>query len=72
METGPMTSYWDILVAAVLTLPIIEPGAAAKERTEQYRATLEELKRQGGIVVAPAHRASSQRPHCVDVGTQTH
>jgi hypothetical protein len=42
------TSDWDILVAAVLTLPIIEPGASAKERIEQYRATLQELKRQGG------------------------
>lgn len=48
METGPTTFDWDILVAAVLTLPAIEPGASAKERIERYRATLHELKRQGG------------------------
>jgi hypothetical protein len=48
METGPTTSDWDILVAAVLTLPVIEPGASAKDRIERYRATLQELKRQGG------------------------
>jgi hypothetical protein len=48
METGPSTFDWDILVAAVLTVPVIEPGAPAEERIERFRATLQELRRQGG------------------------
>ena len=48
METGPTTFDWDILVAAVLTVPVIEPGAPADERIERFRATLHELRRQGG------------------------
>jgi len=48
MEAGPTTFDWDILVAAVLTVPVIEPGAPAEERIERFKATLHELKRQGG------------------------
>jgi hypothetical protein len=48
METGPTTCDWDILVAAVLTVPVIEPGTPAEERIERFRATPQELRRQGG------------------------
>lgn len=40
METGPTMFDWDILVAAVLTVPVIEPGAprGGKNRTIQSYA----------------------------------
>lgn len=53
MEAGSSTIEWDILVAAVLTVPVIEPGASAKDRIQQYLETLQELRRQGRAGNAP-------------------
>jgi hypothetical protein len=39
----------DVLVAALLTAPVIEPGAKAPERIERFTATLRELRRMGGV-----------------------
>jgi hypothetical protein len=50
METGQTTSDWDIVVAAILTVPVIEPGDSPQERIERFRATLQELRRQGGAM----------------------
>lgn len=48
METRP-TFDWDILVAAVLTVPVIDPGASVQERIDRFQAMIHELKRQGGV-----------------------
>jgi hypothetical protein len=39
----------DVLVAALLTAPVIAPGAKAPERIERFTATLRELRRMGGV-----------------------
>ena len=39
----------DVLVAAILTLPVIEPGAKAPERIERFADTLRQLRKIGGV-----------------------
>lgn len=38
----------DTLVAALLTIPVLEPGARPEERIEIFAATLREIRRRGG------------------------
>jgi hypothetical protein len=39
----------DVLVAALLTAPVIEPGASPPERIERFAETLRQLRKMGGI-----------------------
>ena len=39
----------DTLVAALLTIPVIEPGARPQERVEVFATTLKEIRRRGGV-----------------------
>jgi hypothetical protein len=39
----------DVIVAALLTAPVIEPGASAPERVERFAATLRHLRKMGGV-----------------------
>lgn len=38
----------DMILAALLAIPAIEPGASPQERLKVFRATLGELNKQGG------------------------
>lgn len=49
MEIGASDTELTVLVAALLAIPAIEPGASARERLEVLRATLIELRKQGGL-----------------------
>jgi hypothetical protein len=48
MSAGLTNTDRDALVAALLTLPVIEPGSSPQDRINAFRATLRELNRQGG------------------------
>lgn len=49
MGAGAKAEDLDVLVAALLTVPVIEPGAKAPERIERFAATLRQLRKMGGV-----------------------
>ena len=49
MEISTSDTEVTVLVAALLAIPAIEPGDSPRERLEVLRATLVELRKQGGI-----------------------
>ncbi len=49
MEISASDTEVTVLVAALLAIPAIEPGASPRERLDVLKATLAELRRQGGL-----------------------
>ncbi len=54
----------DTIIAALLTIPVIEPGASPQQRLQVYKATLSELKKQGGSAALSTQlqQQSNHRP----------
>lgn len=49
MEISASDAEVTVLVAALLAIPAIEPGASPRERLQVLKATLAEVRRQGGL-----------------------
>jgi hypothetical protein len=48
MDTRLLEVELDMILAALLAIPAIEPGASPQERLQVFKATLSELNKQGG------------------------
>jgi hypothetical protein len=53
----------DMLLAALLVLPAIQPGASPQERLEVFKATLGELNKQGGSAAIRSELLQQQAKH---------
>ncbi|MDP1966251.1 MAG: hypothetical protein Q8K93_29120 [Reyranella sp.] len=49
MEADSKTHDLDVIVAALLAAPVIEPGASPPERIEKFAETLRHLRKMGGV-----------------------